>query len=80
VTQMRNLTCCSYVSLIVNTRNITGRHPPGNARISTSEVAAAPAGSLLGLIWGLPAAVTALDRSYWRVNMCTAVSHISGRL
>jgi hypothetical protein len=31
VMQMRDLTCCSYVSLIVDRRNITGRHRPGNA-------------------------------------------------
>jgi len=36
VTQMRDLTCGSYVSLIVDTRNITGRHPTGNAWSSAS--------------------------------------------
>ncbi len=32
VTQMRNLTCCSYVVLIVDTRNITVGPQPGNVR------------------------------------------------
>ena len=31
VSGIRNLTWCSYVLLIVDSRNITGRHPPGNA-------------------------------------------------
>jgi hypothetical protein len=31
VREMRDLTWCSYASLIVDTRNITGRHLPGNA-------------------------------------------------
>lgn len=37
VTEIRQITCCSYVSLIVDTRNITGRHSTGNA--STYEQA-----------------------------------------
>ena len=36
--QMRDLTCCSYVSLIVDTRNITGRHRPGNAWVGLPKV------------------------------------------
>ena len=31
VSGIRNPTWCSYVLLIVDSRNITGRHPPGNA-------------------------------------------------
>jgi hypothetical protein len=34
VRRIRDLTGCSYVSLIVARRNITGRHPPGNAEAS----------------------------------------------
>lgn len=31
--RIRKPTCCSYELLIVDSRNITGRHPPGNARV-----------------------------------------------
>src|SRR3954467_1362059 len=47
VTQMRDLTCCSYVSLIVDTRNITGGHPPGNAWATSAPIPPADAGSVL---------------------------------
>jgi hypothetical protein len=47
MTQMRNLTCCSYVLLIVDRRNITGRHRPGNAGVSSQNVATTNTESLL---------------------------------
>src|ERR1700694_915556 len=34
VSEMRDFTYSSYASLIVDRRNITGRHPPGNAEAS----------------------------------------------
>jgi hypothetical protein len=47
VMQMRDLTCCSYVSLIVDTRNITGRHRTGNAWASWARIPPLNSGSLL---------------------------------
>jgi hypothetical protein len=47
VTQMRDLTCCSYVSLIVDTRNITGRHRPGNAWATLAPIPPLDGGGLL---------------------------------
>src|ERR1700720_3314265 len=46
VTEMRNLTRRSYVSLIVDTRNITGRHRPGNAWASSPPIPPPDTGSL----------------------------------
>jgi hypothetical protein len=47
VGQMRDLTCCSYVSLIVDTRNITGRHRSGNAWTPRRKLAHSNIASLL---------------------------------
>ena len=46
VGQMRDLTHFSYASLIVDRRNITGRHPPGNAEASESPRVVASGESL----------------------------------
>jgi hypothetical protein len=51
VTEMRDLTLCSYVSLIVDRRNITGRHRPGNAWASSPPNPPLGTGSLLESMW-----------------------------
>ena len=50
---MRDLTCCSYVSLIVDTRNITGRHRPGNAWATFAPIWPLDSGSLLKGVSGV---------------------------
>jgi hypothetical protein len=47
VVQMRDLTCCSYISLIVDTRNITGRHRSGNAWATPAPIPPVDSGILL---------------------------------
>jgi hypothetical protein len=63
---MRNLTCCSYVSLIVDTRNITGRGPPGNAWVLLSSAATAGVTSLLATRGRLPGELGVRERLFAR--------------
>src|SRR5215813_2765424 len=51
--EMRDLTCSSYVSLIVDTRNITGRHRPGNAWATLAPIPPLDSGSLLKGVGGV---------------------------
>ena len=65
VMQMRDLTCCSYVSLIVDTRNITGRHRPGNAWATLAPIPPLDSGSLLkggGGVQGCGLSTTVMQR------------------
>src|ERR1700741_3278475 len=50
---MRDLTCSSYVSLIVDRRNITGRHRPGNAWATLAPIPPLDSGSLLDGVGGV---------------------------
>ena len=53
VMHMRDLTCSSYVSLIVDTRNITGRHRHGNAWATLAPIPPLGSGSLLKGVGGV---------------------------
>jgi len=79
VTQMRDLTCCSYVSLIVDTRNITGRHRPGNAWASFPPIPPHLNGSLLKCPGHAQVRATGPIVLQLRVNPAPFASHISDR-
>src|SRR6478735_9265959 len=68
---MRESTCSSYVLLIVDRRNITGRHPTGNAKGSVSECLSTTGTSLLRL--PCPAVLGAADVA------CGQVDRAAGR-
>ncbi len=55
VSGIRNPTWCSYVLLIVDSRNITGRHPPGNAYALSLGAVSVGESSLLPRRQGAPA-------------------------
>ena len=67
VMQMRDLTCCSYVSLIVDRRNITGRHRTGNAWASWARIPPLTNGSLLKRVgrghWGVEVLIVLQQRT-----------------
>jgi hypothetical protein len=77
---MRDLTCSSYIPLIVDTRNITGRHPPGNACTSSSQAPLTKLEGLLDTSERVIATVRPTARARQIGNLAAFASHIAGRL
>lgn len=76
---MRDLTCGSYASLIVDTRNITGRHRTGNAWGSPLETVVPMIRRLLNLSGLDLIAGAGLAKTLRRGNIDPFSAHTGGR-